>query len=154
MKEFTQEEQAERAMNIKDVKSTPGWSVIEGIIKDMEEEAFDQFSELPMDAPQEKVLKCKSTKLVLKELRNRIQQEIDLGKESIEFLEKRKQEEISEIMFQSQYDSSSEIDKLSKPLQWLINMVKPDLSDNHMDNQMNNQMARHERPTEVDNLKR
>src|SRR5271155_1160080 len=99
MIERTEEEQIERANKIKELRMVPGWSVIEDIIHDMEEEAFDQFSELPMDAPQEKILKCKSTKVVLKDLRIRIQQEVELGKEAQLSLEKRKEDTISEINF-------------------------------------------------------
>jgi hypothetical protein len=124
MKELTEEEQIERAQKIKDLKMIPGWSIIEDIIRDMEEEAFDQFSELPIDAPQDKVLKCKSTKMVLKDLRTRIQQEIDLGKEAQLVLEQRKESEISEAMFHAQYDSSQEVNKLSKPLEWLKDLIK------------------------------
>jgi hypothetical protein len=123
MKDITEEEQVDRAQKIKDLKMVSGWAVIEDIIKEMEEEAFDQFSELPMDAPQEKVLKCKSTKIVLKDLRARIQNEIDLGKEAQSLLEKRKEDEISEAMFHTNFDSQNEIDKLNKPLSYLKELI-------------------------------
>jgi hypothetical protein len=120
MTEKTLEEQISEGQAVKEMMShSEGWKVVKAIIMEIQERAFNEWADLPLDAPTEKQARLKCTKAVLTDLMNEINATVKLGEEAAQIAEERKNSDIREAMEVSETSTDYELEKLMKPQSFL-----------------------------------
>ncbi len=116
MTEKSLEEQISEGQAVKEMFThSEGWKVVKTIILEIQERAFNEWTELDYDAKPEKQMKLKCTKTVLTDLINEINATVKLGEEALQRQDELKNQDIKEAMEVSFNSTEKEIEKLSMP---------------------------------------
>ena len=117
MREETLEEKIEKGNRVRElILNVPGWKDVEKIISEMREEAFNDWSTLPLDAPIQKTMEVRSIDIVLRRLMERINSVVTDADEAREHKNKLNADDREASLLLRDQTTDVEIERLGRPL--------------------------------------